>query len=108
MKRKNKDGIVFSTNPEFKFEDEEEMEEVTLPPEKQNLHLRQESKGRNGKTVTIVTGFKGRQEDLQRLAKELKIQCSSGGSVKDGEIIIQGNVRDVIRQYLLHKNFKVR
>lgn len=85
--------MVYSTNPDFRFTTEEEPEPETLPPGVQPLRVRMERAGRKGKTVTIVTGFVGSEEDLRLLGKMLKTRLSTGGSTKDGEIVIQGDVR---------------
>ena len=88
---KSKLGIVYSTNPDFKFE--EELEEIeTLPAKQQKLRVHFERAGRGGKTATIVGGFQGADENLLALGKQLKSKLGIGGSVKNGEIILQGNV----------------
>lgn len=94
---KNRLGVVFSTNPDFKYDtDDEPAEAETLPAGKQKLRVSIDRRGRAGKQVTLVTGFIGREEDLVALAKELKTKCGVGGSCKDGEILIQGDFRDRI------------
>ena len=108
MKRKKRGGIVFSTNPDFEYEIEPEQEAVTLPAKRQQLRIWIDSKGRKGKEVTVVKGFIGRNKDLEILAKELKSRCASGGSVKNGEIIIQGNVRDKVVACLSEKGYQVK
>ncbi len=98
---KNKEdnrGFVFSTDPDFRFESEQEQPE-TLPPAQQKLRLQLETKHRGGKIATVVMGFVGGDEDLQELAKKLKSFCGTGGSAKDGEIIIQGDHRDKMIQW---------
>lgn len=90
--------IVFSTNPDWRPEEESQIE--TLPPEKQTLKVRMEKKGRGGKQVTIVAGFVGSEEDLADLAKKLKTSCGVGGSAKDGEIIIQGDHVQRVKELL--------
>jgi translation initiation factor 1 len=100
-------GVVYSTNQDFHFEKGTNEPENTLPPEKQNLKIQLSTKHRKGKTVTLITGFVGSLEDLQALEKELKSKCATGGSSKDGEIIIQGDFREKIRIYLKSKNYKV-
>lgn len=102
-------GFVFSTDNDFdpdQITDNEEQE--YLEPSEQNLEAHYSSKGRGGKTVTLVKGFIGSQEDLDDLGKELKKKCGVGGSVKDGEIIIQGDVRDKLMVYLRSKGYKVK
>lgn len=108
MKRKSADGIVFSTNPDFKFENETDQEKATLHPGQQQLRIWIDAKGRRGKTVTIVKGFEGSNKDLNILAKELKMICGSGGTVKDGLIVIQGNVREKILDFLVEKGYRVK
>lgn len=103
MKRKNKppasDGIVFSTDPSFSpLSDETPVE--TLLPAQQKLTIRLDTKQRAGKSVTLIQGFVGSDGDLQQLGKSLKNFCGTGGSVKDGEVIIQGDQRDKVMQWL--------
>lgn len=100
----NKGGFVFSTNPDFNIE-EETPEEETLPPAEQFLKISLQTKHRAGKTVTLVMGFKGKVEDAEDLGKQLRNACGSGGSVKDGEIIVQGDHRDKALQFLLKKGY---
>ena len=90
-------GFVYSTDPGFRYE-EENKPEVSLPPAQQKLKVRLDTKHRAGKAVTLVEGFSGTDEDLQDLGKKLKTFCGTGGSAKDGEIIIQGDQRK--RQFL--------
>ena len=99
-------GVVFSTNPDFEYAAEEEQEEQTLPPQQQNLRIWLDTKHRGGKQATVVKGFVGRQEDLKALATMLKTKCGVGGSVKDGEIIIQGNVRLKVKELLDKEGYK--
>lgn len=101
--KKGKINVVYSTNPDFNYQYEQEEESVTLSPEKQNLRVVLDSKQRAGKTVTLIQGFVGTEEDLKELAKLLKNKCGVGGSVKDGQIIIQGAFKDKIL-VLLHDN----
>jgi len=101
-------GMVYSTNKDFQFEKSNDSECETLPPEKQNLRVQLSTKQRKGKTVTLITGFMGKTDDLQSLEKELKTKCATGGSSKDGEIIIQGDFREKILTYLKTKNDKVK
>lgn len=100
-KKKNQtNGIVYSTDPAFKPEVDESFAEDTLPAAKQPLRIRLDTKHRSGKAVTLVEGFVGRTEDLETLGKQLKTFCGTGGSVKDGQIIIQGDQRPKIIQWL--------
>lgn len=91
---KDRLGIVYSTNPDFKYETSEVEEAETLPAEKQKLIVSIDRRARAGKQVTLVSGFVGKAEDLTALAKTLKTKCGVGGSAKDGEILIQGDWRD--------------
>lgn len=106
--KKNRINVVYSTNPDFNYEYQREEEAETLPPEKQNLRVCLDSKQRKGKTVTLVQGFTGTEDDLKELAKLLKNKCGVGGSVKDGEIIIQGEVREKVLNLLRELKYKVR
>ena len=90
---KSRLGMVYSTNPDFQFETQEEEIIDTLPKNQQKLRIKIEKNGRKGKTVTLVTGFIGTEDDLKDLGKILKTKLSTGGSTKDGEIIIQGDVK---------------
>jgi translation initiation factor 1 len=97
-------GLVFSTDPNFKLEDDEPVQE-TLPPNQQKLRVRLETKHRGGKAATLIVDFIGTNDDLEDLGKKLKTFCGTGGSVKDGEIIIQGDQRDKILQWLLKNGY---
>ncbi len=97
-------GLVYSTDPNFKLEDNEEIQE-TLPANQQKLRIRLETKHRAGKAVTLVTGFIGTDDDLQTLGKLLKNHCGTGGSAKDNEIIIQGDQREKVLKFLLAKGY---
>lgn len=97
---KSRLGMVYSTNPDFEYEEAAEEEVATLPKNRQRLRLRIEKNGRGGKTVSIVSGFVGVESDLKELAKMLKVKCGVGGSVKDGEIVIQGDFKDRLIQML--------
>jgi translation initiation factor 1 len=107
MSKKNKPdsrGFVFSTDPNFKFE-EDQQQQATLPPDQQKLRIWLDTKQRGGKAVTLVTGFIGTPEDLEDLGKKLKNSCGTGGSAKDGEIIVQGDQRDKVLQFLLKNGY---
>lgn len=98
-------NIVFSTNPDFRYDDgQPEIE--TLAPERQKLRVNIERHHRGGKTVTLVTGFVGIDDDLQALGKVLKTKCGTGGSAKDGEIIIQGENKEKIVALLQSMGYK--
>ena len=99
-------GFVYSTDPNFSFQPREEDEQQTLDPHQQKLKIKLETKHRAGKAVTIVENFTGTNNDLEELGKKLKNFCGTGGSVKDGEIIIQGDQRDKVLQWLLKNNYK--
>ncbi len=101
-------GMVYSTNPDFEYETNKQDEEETIEPAKQNLKVQRDKKKRKGKTVTLVTGFIGNDDDLKELGKELKSKCGVGGSVKDGEIIIQGDCVDRVMTLLAEKGYKVK
>lgn len=98
-------GFVYSTDPGFRYE-EENKPEVSLPPAQQKLKVRLDTKHRAGKAVTLVEGFSGTDEDLQDLGKKLKTFCGTGGSAKDGEIIIQGDQREKVMQWLTKNGFR--
>ena len=93
-------GVVYSTNPDFNYVEDNEPEAVTLEPSRQRLTVRIDRRQRAGKQVTPIEGFKGTQDDLAALAKTLKVKCGVGGSAKDGEITIQGDLRDKITALL--------
>ena len=106
MKHKSdKNGTVYSTNPDFAFDYGEE-ETVTIEPTKQNLRVMLDKKQRAGKKVTLITGFQGSDFDLAVLGKELKSACGVGGSVKDGEILLQGDFREKVLALLQEKGYK--
>lgn len=93
-------GMVYSTNPDFQFDTGRGSETDTLPPKQQKLIVGLDKRNRKGKSVTLVTGFIGTKADLEELGRTLKTKCGVGGSVKDGEILIQGDFRDKIVQIL--------
>jgi translation initiation factor 1 len=108
MSAKKREGIVYSTNPDFVFHDESTEPMVSLPPDKQLLYVWIDSKGRNGKTVTLIKGFNGSNRELDDLAGTLKRHCGTGGSVKDGDIIIQGDCRNKVLAFLAGKGYKTK
>ena len=93
-KKHNTIGVVYSTNPDYQYQYDEEPEEETLEPGQQKLRVRIERNHRGGKTVTVVSGFVGKEEDLQELGRKLKGACGVGGSAKDGEVLIQGEMKE--------------
>lgn len=101
-------GVVFSTNPDFVFEEESVQEPETLAPERQKLIVSIDRRNRGGKQVTLVTGFVGTEEDLKDLGKTLKVKCGVGGSAKDGEITIQGDLRDKVVALLCSMGYKAK
>ena len=98
-------GMVYSTNLDFTYDYGEEPETETLAPTQQKLRVWRDTKGRGGKVATIVRGFIGSESDLEELGRELKRGCGVGGSVKEGEIIIQGDHRDRVTALLVQKGY---
>jgi len=108
MKSNKKDNrIVYSTNPDYSF-DEEEQSQETLAPNQQKLYVFLDKKQRKGKNVTLVKGFIGSENDLKELTKRLKISCGVGGSSKDGEVILQGDFREKVKSLLEKDGYKVK
>ena len=103
--KKKRSGIVFSTDPDFEYEYDQQEEAEELPTNQQKLRVMIDRKKRKGKEVTLVTGFVGPEDSLKDLGKFLKSKCGVGGSVKDGEIIIQGNQRDKVVDLLIKKGY---
>jgi translation initiation factor 1 len=100
-------GLVYSTDPDFKIETDAPHDEETLPTAQQKLKVKLETKHRAGKAVTLVLGFIGKEADREDLGKKLKTFCGTGGSVKDGEIIVQGDNRDKALQWLKKNGYGV-
>ncbi len=109
MAKNNKDkfGFVFSTDPNFKYEEKSEIDE-TLSPQNQDLRVWLEKNHRGGKTASVIKNFIGKSEDMELLCKEIKTKCGTGGSVKDGEIIIQGDQRKKIGELLTKFGYKFK
>lgn len=105
---KNRDGIVYSTSQEFSYDTGQSSHQETLPPAQQSLKIVLDKSGRAGKQVTLVTGFIGSIEDLDALTKVLKTKCGVGGSSKDGEILIQGDVREKVMSILAKDGYKAK
>lgn len=100
--------MVYSTNPDFSWDNDNAESGETLPANQQKLTVGRSSKGRGGKTVTLITGFVGTEADLETLGKMLKNKCGTGGSVKDGEILIQGDVRQKVAEILTKEGYKAK
>ena len=103
---KDRLNVVYSTNPNFQYETNDAEDVETLPKEKQALRISLDKRNRGGKKVTLITGFIGKNEDLDDLEKRLKVKCGVGGSAKDGEIIIQGDFRNKICEILLKDGYQ--
>lgn len=105
---KKRDGVVYSTSDSFEYNYQQQQEAETLPPQQQNLKVTLDKSGRAGKQVTLVTGFVGTAAALDLLTKLLKTRCGVGGSMKDGEVLIQGDVRDKVLQILVKEGYKAK
>lgn len=100
-------GVVFSTNPDYKYDTKEEVETATLEPQKQNLRIWLD-RLKGGRVATVVRGFVGTYDDLAAMGKELKTRCGVGGTAKDGEIIIQGDHRDRVMELLQKAGYRCK
>lgn len=107
MSKKNRSGIVYSTDPGFEYQDNEQENADTLPPAQQDLRVWLDRRG-GGKIATVVKGFIGQPSDLEALAKQLKGLCGSGGAAKDGEALVQGDHRDKVIAWLQSKGYKAK
>jgi len=107
-KNNNQSNVVYSTNPNFNYESDENDTQETLEPKNQLLYVSLDRKNRGGKEATLVEGFVGTSEDLNELSKTLKSKCGVGGSSKDGQIIIQGNFKQKVADLLILAGYKVK
>ena len=105
---KSRLGVVFSTNPDFKYETETEAQCETLPPSRQHLRVGIDRRNRGGKQVTLLSGFVGTEDDLKELGRTLKVRLGVGGSAKDGEITIQGDFRDKVVAMLQEMGYNAK
>lgn len=106
--KKKVSGVVYSTNPDYLYHSSEPVEPDTLPPNKQDLRVMLDKKLKGGKKATLVTGFIGKNSDLADLAKKLKNLCAAGGSSSEGEILVQGDNRQKIMDYLIKNGYKAK
>ncbi len=105
---KSRLGVVFSTNPEFGYKTEEEEIGTKIPATRQKLIVSLEKRNRGGKKVTIVSGFSGSEQDMEELGREIRSKCGTGGTVKDGEIVIQGDFRDRVVSILCSMSYNAK
>lgn len=101
-------GIMYSTDPSFVAPNHDEQEQLSIPNNQQDLRVMLDKKNRGGKAVTLITGFRMGDEEIEKLGKQLKTKCGVGGSAKDGEILIQGDFRDKVVDILQKEGFKVK
>ncbi len=106
--KKSRVNVVYSTNPDFGYDQDEFLDEETLPPYKQLVYVSIDRKQRGGKEVTLVEGFVGKDDDLKDLAKYLKSKCGVGGSAKNGDVLIQGKFKDKVAVLLEDKGYQVK
>lgn len=102
---KDRLNVVYSTNPDFNYEMDDEEEQATLQPSQQRLRVQLDRKNRGGKVVTLITGFVGTEDDLKELGKFLKNKCGVGGSAKDGEVIVQGDFKQKVLELLKKEGY---
>ena len=105
---KDRLNVVYSTNPDYKYDTGEEAEQETLPPSRQNLRIKLDKRNRKGKEVTLITDFVGTDDDLKELARLLKTKCGVGGSARGGEILIQGDFRQKVKDLLTAQGYNAR
>ncbi len=105
---KHREGVVYSTSENFEYETDGNKQKSTLPMQQQNLKVLLDKNGRAGKQVTIVAGFVGKTGDIETLTKLLKTKCGVGGSTKDGEVLLQGDLRDKVVQALVKEGYKAK
>ena len=103
-----KKNIVWSTNPDYRYEYEGKREKATLPPAQQDLRVRPDRKQRAGKTVTLITGFVGKYDDQEALLRKLKAHCACGGTCKDGEMLLQGNFVTKAAEFLKKEGYRLK
>jgi len=108
MSKNKRNGIVYSTDPDFEYKNDRDEVADTLPADAQTLTICIDRKNRKGKDVTLISGFVGNNDDLNALGKILKTKCGTGGSVKDGEILIQGNLKEKLAQELNKLGYRTK
>lgn len=101
-------GVVYSTNPDYNYQEDSDVQSETLAPSRQRLIVSIDRRNRGGKQVTLVSGFVGSENDLKELGKTLKVKCGVGGSAKDGEITIQGDLRDKVVSLLQQLGYNAK